>query len=59
MKPQEALHVGDQYRNDVVGARGVGIQPLLLDRYGLEAEADCPCIRSLADIEKYLDKSTN
>ncbi len=30
----EALHVGDQYDSDVVGARGVGINALLLDRRG-------------------------
>ncbi len=40
VEPQEAIHVGDQYHGDVVGARGVGIRPVLLDRDGLLAEHD-------------------
>ena len=30
--PVDALHVGDSYQADVVGARGVGITPVLIDR---------------------------
>ena len=30
---QQAMHVGDQYLSDVVGALGVGITPILIDRY--------------------------
>ncbi len=40
VEPQEALHVGDQYHGDVVGARGVGIHPVLLDRDGLLTSFD-------------------
>lgn len=51
----EAIHVGDQYYADVVGARGVGINPLLLDRDGFwEGVNDCPRIRSLSEIVNYL-----
>jgi len=51
----EAIHVGDQYHSDVVGARGVGISPLLLDRDGFwEGVNDCPRIRSLSEIVDYL-----
>jgi putative hydrolase of the HAD superfamily len=51
----EAIHVGDQYHSDVVGARGVGINPLLLDRDGFwESINDCPKIRSLSEIVNYL-----
>jgi len=35
----EAVHVGDQYQNDVLGARGVGIAPILLDRADYYAES--------------------
>lgn len=53
--PSEALHVGDQYHSDVLGARGVGISPLLLDRDGFwEGIKDCPRIRSLGEIVNYL-----
>ena len=48
VKASEAVHVGDQYKIDVVGARGVGIIPILIDRYDLYPEvSDCPRIHSL------------
>jgi len=51
----EAIHVGDQYHSDVLGAKGVGINPLLLDRDGFwEGVDDCPRIRSLGEIVNYL-----
>ncbi len=51
----EAVHVGDQYDLDVVGARGVGISPILIDRYDLYPEVDdCPRIRSLTELAQYL-----
>ena len=51
----EAIHVGDQYRFDVVGARGVGIAPILIDRYNLHPEvSDCPRIHSLSEVAEYL-----
>jgi REG-2-like HAD superfamily hydrolase len=30
--PSEAVHVGDMYVEDIVGARAVGVRPLLMDR---------------------------
>ena len=51
----EAVHVGDQYKIDVVGARGVGISPILIDRYDLYPEVtDCPRIRNLTELLGYL-----
>jgi len=51
VKPAEAIHVGDQYLADVVGAKSAGIKPLLLDREGLlEDHHDCERIRSLSGI---------
>jgi len=51
----EAVHVGDQYEVDVVGARGVGISPILIDRYSLYPEvSDCPRISSLTEVVRYL-----
>ena len=38
--PQEAVHVGDQYHGDVVGARNVGIHPVLVDRDRLLTQFD-------------------
>ena len=51
----ETIYVGDQYKIDVVGARGVGINPILIDRYNLYPEfSDCPRIRNLTELAKYL-----
>ena len=55
VKASEAVHVGDQYKLDVVGARGVGITPILIDRYDLYPEvSDCPRIQSLSQLAEYL-----
>ncbi len=55
VSPSEAIHVGDQYNSDVVGAKGAGINPLLLDRHGFwGAIDDCPRISSLSEIMNYL-----
>ena len=51
----EAIHVGDQYFADVAGAKGVGINPLLLDRNGFwEGINDSPRIRGLSETVNYL-----
>jgi putative hydrolase of the HAD superfamily len=48
---KEAVHVGDQYRIDVEGARNAGISPILLDRYGQYADIeDCPRISTLSEV---------
>ncbi len=55
----EAIHVGDQYYADVVGARGVGMNPVLLDRDGFwEAVDDCPRIKSLPEIVNHLQSAS-
>lgn len=55
VEPHEAIHVGDQYKSDVVGARAVGIKPLLIDRNGwLEHLDDVARIGSLTEIVDHL-----
>jgi len=55
VSPSEAVHIGDQYKLDIVGARDVGIAPILIDRHDLSAEVtDCPRIRSLTELPAYL-----
>jgi len=51
---ESALHVGDIYHVDVVGARAAGIRPVLVDEAGLYAGADCPRVRSLAELAAHL-----
>lgn len=55
VKSKEALYVGDQYDVDIVGARGVGIKAVLIDRNNYFADiTDCPRIHSLTEIVDYL-----
>ena len=50
-EPHEAVHVGDQLTSDVEGARGVGINPVLLDRDGNHEDIEgCPRIESLMEL---------
>jgi len=47
--------VGDQYKLDAVGAMGVGIRPILIDRYNSYPEVtDCPRIHRLTELTEYL-----
>lgn len=51
----ETIHVGDQYKFDVVGARGVGITPILIDRYDTyPGVSDCSRIHSLTEVAQHL-----
>jgi len=55
VKASEAVHVGDQYQVDIVGARGVGISPILLDRYNYHTKVtDCPHIHTLPELVEYI-----
>jgi putative hydrolase of the HAD superfamily len=55
VEPTEAVHVGDQYKLDVIGARGVNITPILIDRCDLYPQvSDCPRIHSLNELAQYL-----
>lgn len=49
-----ALHVGDMYEIDVVGARAAGLRAVLVDADGLYPEADCPRVRSLLELAVHL-----
>jgi putative hydrolase of the HAD superfamily len=51
------LHIGDSYIHDVLGARAVGITPVLLDRRELlqERNVDCLLIHSLYELLNLLE----
>lgn len=57
--PAEAIHVGDHLDADVAGARGVGIQPVLIDRRDRFATTDVPentpLIRNLSELIPIVD----
>ena len=44
------LHVGDFYEIDVVGARRAGLSAILFDPAGVNADRDCPRVRSLDEL---------
>ena len=48
--PREALHVGDNYREDVQAAQAVGISAVLLVRDGAPAAEHSPTIRTLDEL---------
>lgn len=55
VQPSEAIHVGDQIEADVEGAKAVGINPVLIDRYSTNQHYnDHPRIKSLMDIYEIL-----
>jgi len=54
VRPQHAAHVGDDYWADVVGARNLGIQPVLVDRDREDPHADCLTIARLGELAKLL-----
>ena len=47
---EEVVHVGDTYEADIVGAKGVGIRPILLDRDGTQAGRWDETIQSLSEL---------
>ena len=51
---EEAVHVGDTYEADIVGARDVGIRPILIDRDGTQVGRWKETIRSLSELPKLL-----
>jgi len=60
VKPQESIHVGDSYMADVLGARRVGITPILVCNENIEnIYDDCICINNLIDILKFLEIEFN
>lgn len=47
---EEAIHIGDSYQADVLGARKLGIDAVLVDRKGKVWQTDCRVVKSLAEV---------
>ena len=55
VQPEEAVHIGDNYINDILGARAAGIRGVLLDREERHTSPlDCPRISTLLDLPALL-----
>jgi putative hydrolase of the HAD superfamily len=55
--PDYTIHIGDSYIHDVLGARAVGITPVLLDRHNRleESNVDCLLLHSLHGLLELLE----
>ena len=51
---EETVHVGDTYEADIVGAEGVGIRPILIDRDGTQGGRWDETIQSLSELPELL-----
>jgi len=57
IEPQRCLYVGDNYYDDCLGSRKVGMAAVIVNRYGslgVEEINDCPVIHDLIGIFDYL-----
>jgi len=57
--PERAVHVGDDYWADVVGAREIGIRPVLVDRDREAVHLDCPTIAHLLELTGIVSKPSD
>lgn len=57
VRPEQALHVGDSYEADIVGAHAAGLVPVLIDRHPNRGGASWRCltISSLAELPALVD----
>jgi len=53
---EESIYVGDNYYADVLGARGAGLSPILIDIHGVFKAPDCPVIQSHSQIFPLLER---
>jgi putative hydrolase of the HAD superfamily len=57
VRAEETVYVGDSYLADVLGSRGAGLHPVLIDREGAAPPAiDAPVVRSLVDVLQVVDQ---
>jgi putative hydrolase of the HAD superfamily len=54
--PKDAVHCGDHYFSDIIGARSVGITPVLMNRFEVELPADCLVVSSVEELVVAIDE---
>ncbi|HEA69567.1 hypothetical protein LCGC14_1585320 [marine sediment metagenome] len=60
VKARECLYVGDNYYDDAIGCRKVGMNPLIINRFGslgVEEIKDCPIIPHIGEVLGYCRKT--
>ena len=58
VEARRCLYVGDNYYDDCIGSRKVGMNPLIINRFGnlgVEEINDCPVITQLSEIFNYIE----
>ncbi|MEI7814265.1 MAG: HAD-IA family hydrolase [Coriobacteriia bacterium] len=55
VEPEAAAHVGDHHYADIVGARAVGMRPVLIDRHADSRTWRSGFLTTLDDVERALD----
>jgi putative hydrolase of the HAD superfamily len=50
VRPEETIYVGDSYLADVLGSRGAGLHPVLIDREGRAPKVDARVIGSWVEL---------
>lgn len=53
--PARAIHIGDSYEADVIGARRAGMEAVWLDRQKVGGHPDCPTIHTLDEVLAILE----
>ncbi len=56
VRADETVYVGDSYLADVLGSRGAGLHPILIDRDGTSPPIDAPVVRSLTEVVAVVDR---
>ena len=51
---EEVIHVGDSLDSDVLGAKNVGIEPILVDRAGKYSDTEVRRVGNLAGVLDYI-----
>jgi len=57
VKAQECMYVGDNYYDDVLGSRKVGMEAVIINRFGtlgIEEINDCPIIGDISNVLNFL-----
>ena len=58
VRPAECLYVGDNYYVDAVGARGAGMEPVIVNRFGrlgVEEIVDTPIVTHVGEVAGWLE----
>ncbi|UCF92213.1 MAG: HAD-IA family hydrolase [Desulfobacterales bacterium] len=56
---QECVYIGDNYYDDAIGSRKVGMEALIINRFGalgVEEIEGCPIIRHISEVWNYIGK---